>query len=545
MLCVNGVSVKYGDNEALKPTNFEAKSGEILGLIGADGAGKSSLLNAVAGVQEFSGEITLYAHRYKTTKESEPIKNKIALMPQGLGISLYKTLSIKEHIDFHCSIKEIKRDAEFEGYLKRLLLMAGLERFLDRKAGDLSGGMMQKLSLVCTLLAKPSLLLLDEPTTGVDPVSRKELWEIIRGLVRSEGIICVASTAYMGEASTFDRLLLFDKGEIISTGDFDSLVGSVADFTYADDGILRDGSIAINGFLYALGSLELPKKEPNLESVFFVRSLKEGRTIPKIHFSNDGENGDFSSKTVLKALSLTKKFGQFVANDSVSLDLNSGEILGLIGANGAGKTTFIKMLLGLLPTDGGELWMLGKNIKSANDRTILKGHIGYVSQRFALYKNLTVFENLEYFAKMHGMKKEEYSYALDELVRVLELKPILHRFLGELVMGMNQRVSLACALIHSPKVLFLDEPTSGVDVIARAIFWEILKELKIKKNISILITTHYMSEADFCDRVAILQDGKKVADDTLQNLYAAHSGAKNFEDIFFEIFGKNESAVKA
>ena len=194
----------------------------------------------------------------------------------------------------------------------------------------------------------------------------------------------MASTAYMGEASTFDRLLLFDKGEIISTGDFDSLVGSVADFTYADDGILRDESIAINGFLYALGSLELPKKEPNLESVFFVRSLKEGRTIPKIHFSNDGENGDFSSKTVLKALSLTKKFGQFVANDSVSLDLNSGEILGLIGANGAGKTTFIKMLLGLLPTDGGELWMLGKNIKSANDRTILKGHIGYVSQRFAL-----------------------------------------------------------------------------------------------------------------------------------------------------------------
>ena len=325
---------------------------------------------------------------------------------------------------------------------------------------------MQKLSLVCTLFAKPSLLLLDEPTTGVDPVSRKELWEIIRGLVRSEGIICVASTAYMGEASTFDRLLLFDKGEIISTGDFDSLVGSVADFTYADDGILRDGSIAINGFLYALGSLELPKKEPNLESVFFVRSLKEGRTIPKIHFSNDGENGDFSSKTVLKALSLTKKFGQFVANDSVSLDLNSGEILGLIGANGAGKTTFIKMLLGLLPTDGGELWMLGKNIKSANDRTILKGHIGYVSQRFALYKSLTVFENLEYFAKMHGMKKEEYSYALDELVRVLELKPILHRFLGELVMGMNQRVSLACALIHSPKVLFLDEPNSGVDEIA-------------------------------------------------------------------------------
>jgi ribosome-dependent ATPase len=259
-----------------------------------------------------------------------------------------------------------------EAIARETAMELGLERFLDRKAGNLSGGMMQKLSLVCTLLAKPSLLLLDEPTTGVDPVSRKELWEIIRGLVRSEGIICVASTAYMGEASTFDRLLLFDKGEIISTGDFDSLVGSVADFTYADDGILRDGSIAINGFLYALGSLELPKKEPNLESVFFVRSLKEGRTIPKIHFSNDGENGDFSSKTVLKALSLTKKFGQFVANDSVSLDLNSGEILGLIGANGAGKTTFIKMLLGQRCGGGGRVitrspplkfWMLCLSLK--------------------------------------------------------------------------------------------------------------------------------------------------------------------------------------
>lgn len=542
MLKINGVNVRYKENEALKPVSFEAKSGEILGLIGADGAGKSSLLNAIAGVLEFGGEITLYEKSYKNTKEAENVKGKIALMPQGIGISLYKTLTIKEHIDFHCSIKEIKRDDEFGLYLKRLLSMAGLERFLDRKAGNLSGGMMQKLSLVCTLLSKPSLLLLDEPTTGVDPVSRKELWEIIKELVKSERIICVASTAYMGEASTFDRLILFDKGEIISSGDFDTLVGSARDFTYVDDGIWRDGCIAINGFLYSMEPLPLLKKEPNLESVFFVRSLKEGRVIPKIHFSGNGENGESLEKTLLKAVSLTKKFGSFIANDNVSLDLNSGEILGLIGANGAGKTTFIKMLLGLLPIDGGELWMLGQNIKSAKDRTLLKAHIGYVSQRFALYKNLTVFENLEYFAKMHGMKKEEYTYALDELVRVLELKPILNRFLEELPMGMNQRVSLACALIHSPKVLFLDEPTSGVDVTARAIFWEILKELKIKKNISILITTHYMSEADFCDRVAILQDGKKVADDTLQNLYAMHSKANNFEDIFFEIFGKNESA---
>lgn len=542
MLKINGVSVRYKENEALKPVSFEAKSGEILGLIGADGAGKSSLLNAIAGVLEFGGEITLYEKSYKNTKEAESVKGKIALMPQGIGISLYKTLTIKEHIDFHCSIKEIKRDDEFGLYLKRLLSMAGLERFLDRKAGNLSGGMMQKLSLVCTLLSKPSLLLLDEPTTGVDPVSRKELWEIIKELVKSERIICVASTAYMGEASTFDRLILFDKGEIISSGDFDTLVGSARDFTYVDDGIWRDGCIAINGFLYSMEPLPLLKKEPNLESVFFVRSLKEGRVIPKIHFSGNGENGESLEKTLLKAVSLTKKFGSFIANDNVSLDLNSGEILGLIGANGAGKTTFIKMLLGLLPIDGGELWMLGQNIKSAKDRTLLKAHIGYVSQRFALYKNLTVFENLEYFAKMHGMKKEEYVYALDELVRVLELKPILNRFLEELPMGMNQRVSLACALIHSPKVLFLDEPTSGVDVTARAIFWEILKELKIKKNISILITTHYVSEADFCDRVAILQDGKKVADDTLQNLYAAHNKANNFEDIFFEIFGKNESA---
>jgi len=540
MLEVKNVSVKYGDNVALKPVSFIAKSGEILGLIGADGAGKSSLLNAIAGVQSFSGEISLYDYRYKSPLEAEKIKGNVALMPQGIGLILYKTLTIKEHIEFHCAIKEIKRDAAFEEYLQKLLKMAGLERFLDRKAGALSGGMMQKLCLVCTLIGKPSLLLLDEPTTGVDPLSRKELWEIIRELVKREKIICVASTAYMAEASTFDRLILFDKGEIVSQGDFASLVSTAKDYTYKDDGILRENTIAINGYLYSLQKLPLPPKEPNLESLFFIRSLQERKCIPQINFLEEDGVEEFFGETVLKANSLTKKFGSFVANDKVSLDLKSGEILGLIGANGAGKTTFIKMLLGLLPLDGGELSMLDKKIKSADDRTTLKKHIGYVSQRFALYKNLTVKENLEYFAKMHGMKKEEYTFAMDELVRVLELKPILGRFLQELPMGMNQRISLACALIHSPKVLFLDEPTSGVDVLARAVFWEILRELKAKKHISILITTHYMSEADFCDRVAILQDGVKVADDSVQNLYAAHPKANSFEDIFFEIFSRND-----
>lgn len=543
MLEVKNVGVKYGDNIALKPVSFVAKSGEILGLIGADGAGKSSLLNAIAGVQSFSGEICLHDYRYKSPSQAEKIKSDIALMPQGIGLILYKTLTIKEHIDFHCAIKEIKRDAAFEEYLQKLLKMAGLERFLDRKAGALSGGMMQKLCLLCTLIAKPSLLLLDEPTTGVDPVSRKELWEIIRELVKVEKIICIASTAYMAEASTFDRIMLFDKGEIVSEGDFESLVSTAKEYTYKDDDIRRESTIAINGYLYSLQKLSLPQKEPNLESVFFVRSLQQQKCIPQINFKEQDGAEEFFGETVLKASSLTKKFGSFIANDKVSLDLKSGEILGLIGANGAGKTTFIKMLLGLLPLDGGELSMLDKKIKSADDRTMLKKHIGYVSQRFALYKNLTVKENLEYFAKMHGMKKEEYRFAMDELVRVLELEPILGRFLQELPMGMNQRISLACALIHSPKVLFLDEPTSGVDVLARAVFWEILRELKAKKHISILITTHYMSEADFCDRVAILQDGVKVADDTVQNLYAAHPRAECFEDIFFDIFSRNDKGA--
>ncbi len=539
MLEVKNVSVTYGKNIALKPVSFEAKSGEILGLIGADGSGKSSLLNAIAGVQDFDGEIELYKYKYSSPYTAERVKGDIALMPQGIGLILYKTLTIKEHIDFFCAIKEISRDQAFEEYLARLLGMAGLEKFLDRKAGALSGGMMQKLCLVCTLLGKPKMLLLDEPTTGVDPVSRRELWNIIDELVKNEGIICVASTAYMGEASSFDRLLLFEGGQIVSGGDFASLAQTVEEYTYEDDGIKRDDTIAINGFLYSLDKLSLPKKEPTLESVFFVRTLEEKKEIPKISFKEDSNPDAAFGDSILSAQELTKRFGSFVANDSVSLELKSGEILGLIGANGAGKTTFIKMLLGLLPIDGGGLSMLGQQIKSASDRTMLKAHIGYVSQRFALYKNLTVGENLEYFAKMHGMKKDEYRSAIDELVRVLELGHLSGRFLSELPMGINQRVSLACALIHSPKVLFLDEPTSGVDVVARAVFWDILRELKNKKHISILITTHYMSEADFCDRVAILQDGKKVADDTLQNLYTAHPSASDFEDIFFEIFGRN------
>ncbi len=539
MLEVKNVSVSYGKSVALKPVSFEAKSGEILGLIGADGSGKSSLLNAIAGVQSFGGEINLYGHKYVSPKTCEKIKGDIALMPQGIGLILYKTLTIQEHIDFFCAIKEVKKDKAFEAYLARLLDMSGLERFLDRKAGALSGGMMQKLCLVCTLIGKPKLLLLDEPTTGVDPVSRRELWNIISDLVKNEGIICVASTAYMGEASSFDRLLLFEDGEIVSGGDFASLTDTVREFTYEDDGIKRENTIAINGFLYSLERLELPKKEPTLESVFFARTLKEHKVIPKISFKEDADGKDGFGDVILSAENLTKRFGLFVANDNVSLELKSGEILGLIGANGAGKTTFMKMLLGLLPIDEGELSILGQKIKSASDRTMLKAHIGYVSQRFALYKNLTVGENLEYFAKMHGMKKDEYRFAIDELMRVLELGHLSERFLSELPMGINQRVSLACALVHSPKVLFLDEPTSGVDVVARAVFWDILGELKNKRHISILITTHYMSEADFCDRVAILQDSKKVADDTLQNLYTSHPSASDFEDIFFEIFGTN------
>ncbi len=536
LLEVQRVTVRYKDHVAIRDASLQAHKGEILGFIGADGAGKSSLMHAIAGVGHFSGEIRFEDHLYHSPKEAESIKNRIGLMPQGIGLVLYKNLSVEEHLKFFARIRNLREDEAFLSYRDRLLHMAGLSAFTDRLAGQLSGGMMQKLSLICTLLHRPKLLILDEPTTGVDPLSRLELWEILREIRKSEGTIALVSTAYMQEAAKMDRVYLFDEGEIIAQGKSRDLLDSVRPYTYAPSSCPQSARCIETGhFTYSLDPIPAEQKEPTLEALFFVNALQKGRPIPPIEVG-PRESDEPIPSVIMEARGLTKRFGDFVADDHIDMTLRRGEILGLLGANGAGKTTFIKMLLGLYPIDEGDLTLLGRPIRSARDRQELKARIGYVSQHFALYKDMTVRENLLYFASMHRIATSKARRLIARYARELGFESALDMLPGDLPLGINQRFSVAAALLHEPVVLFLDEPTSGVDAVARSQFWQMLQKLKVRWNIAILITTHYMSEAEFCDRVVLLRRGKKVADDTVEALYRRFPDAKNFEEIFLHFY---------
>ncbi len=440
-----------------------------------------------------------------------------------------------EHLDFFADIRRLRKDGAFRDYRRKLLRMAGLERFTDRPAGKLSGGMMQKLSLICTLLHHPKLLILDEPTTGVDPLSRLELWEILDGIRRGEGTVALVSTAYMQEAARMDRILLFDEGEIIATGTSRELLLDAAAHTYEPVPCPSHRCIRTGHYTYSLDPLDAPRKAPTLEALFFINALRKNKAIPQIEVT-PRENAEPIPEIVMEARGLTKRFGDFVADDHIDMELRGGEILGLLGANGAGKTTFMKMLLGLYPIDEGELTLLGRPIRSARDRRELKSRIGYVSRHFALYKDLTVRENLLYFTNMHRLPLSTAQERIARYADELGFAPYIDALPTDLPLGINQRFSLAAALLHEPVVLFLDEPTSGVDAIARNQFWQLLELLKERWGISILITTHYMSEAEFCDRVVLLKEGKKIADDTVENLHRRFPEAESFEEIFLRFY---------
>ena len=532
---VKDVTVSYKKKVALKEASLNANSGEIIGFIGADGAGKSSLMHAIAGVLRFKGEITYNGYLYHSPKEAEKIKPHIGLMPQGIGLVLYDTLTVGEHLQFFADLRGLKQDDTYQKYRDRLLHMAGLSAFTDREAGKLSGGMMQKLSLICTLLHRPKLLILDEPTTGVDPLSRLELWEILDTIRKEEGSIILVSTAYMQEAAKMDRVMLFDEGEIIARGTSGELIDSIRPYVYEKVPCPANECLTFDGRTYALEALNASPAEPTLEGLFFVNALQKKKPLSKIEMVERSEAVEIP-EIVMEAKGISKYFGDFVANDHVDMELKRGEILGLLGANGAGKTTFIKMLLGLYPIDEGELMLLGKPIQSGKDRRGLKSKIGYVSQHFALYKDMTVRENLLYFANMHKIPMNTALERIRRYAKELGFEEYMDELPTSLPLGVNQRFSIAAALLHEPVILFLDEPTSGVDTIARAQFWEILKKLKEKWGISILITTHYMSEAEYCDRVVLLKGGKKIADDTLANFYTSNPNAETFEDIFLTYY---------
>jgi len=491
------VSHAYGQVAALAGVGLELPGGSICGLIGPDGVGKSTLLGLIAGVRQIqSGQVEVLGQDLRQRRGRDAVVERIAYMPQGLGRNLYPSLSIRENLDFFGRLFGQDRLTRATR-IAELTRATGLAPFLDRPAMNLSGGMKQKLGLCCALIHEPDLLILDEPTTGVDPLSRRRFWELMDRLrQRRPSLSVLVSTAYMEEAARFDVLVAMDAGRILAQG-------SRAD-------------------------LQARTGEADLESLFvaLLPAEKRGghRRLVVPPRAADGEG-----PPLIRAQGLSRRFGDFVAVDQVSLDIHRGEIFGFLGSNGCGKTTTMRMLTGLLPVSSGQAWVFGQPVE-AEDAS-LRQRLGFMSQSFSLYGELSVRRNLDLHARLFRLPPGEIPARIRDLVERFDLVPYLEARAEELPLGVRQRLSLAVAVIHQPELLILDEPTSGVDPIARDRFWEQLIALSRDQGVTLFISTHFMNEAERCDRLSLMHAGRVLAQGTPADLKAAQ-GAATLEDAF-------------
>ncbi len=545
---VRGFGKHYGKQMAVDSIDLIIQKGDIYGLIGPDGAGKSSLMKAIAGVLSYErGSVDVFGIRIDSEAAAEKIKARIGFMPQGLGLNLYAQLSVEENIDFFAQLRGVAADLLIERKHK-LLAMTRLDQFLDRPVKQLSGGMKQKLGLVCTLIHAPELVILDEPTTGVDPVSRRDFWAILAELLRDQGITALVSTAYMDEAARFFRLSLMYNGQILAEGDPDKVrkmvsgclvkvkvkpqiealnrlkaqslqveaVGSTLRIFVSTESI-EDAIKQIKTSLEGLIISEIHAGETTLEDTF-VALMKQGHLtnepiiLKENTALNSTFNNNFNNKIAIDAQGLIRNFGDFRAVDNVSFQVLQGEIFGLLGANGAGKTTVIKMLTGILQPTEGKGHVAGVDMRHALQT--LKECIGYVSQAFSLYQDMTVVENIRLYARIYAIPRSQIKQRIDWVIEMAGLQGVEDHLAGKLAMGIRQRLALGCALVHQPRVLFLDEPTSGVDPVGRRRFWDILVQMALTEQVAILVTTHYMSEAEHCDHLALMHAGRIIVDAT-------------------------------
>ena len=478
----------------------------MVGLIGPDGVGKSSLMALVAGARKIQeGRVEVLGGDMADAGFRRETCPRIAYMPQGLGKNLYPTLSVFENADFFARLFGLGRSAA-KGRIAELLDSIGLGRFPGRPAGKLSGGMKQKLCLVCALIHDPDLLILDEPTTGVDPLSRRQFWELV-DRIRADrpGMSVLVSTAYMEEAARFDWLVAMFAGKVVGTGTPAELP-------------VRTGTRSLEEAFIAL----LPEE------------MRQGHKELVVPPRPPGEQ-----EVIIEAHGLTQKFGDFVAVDHVSMRIERGEIFGFLGANGCGKSTTMKMLCGLLPATSGQAWLFGESI-DANDIGVRR-KIGYMSQAFSLYSELTVRQNLVLHAQLFDVPKAEIPERVEETAARFGLDEIMEALPDSLPLGQRQRLQLAVALIHKPDLLILDEPTSGVDPVARDVFWEHLIELSRRDKVTIFITTHFINEAQRCDRISLMSAGKVLVVDTPAGVVERRH-AKTLEEAFI---GYLEDAQKA
>ncbi|MDU4982318.1 MAG: ATP-binding cassette domain-containing protein [Campylobacter ureolyticus] len=507
---------KFKNTIAINNISFEVKSGLITGLVGPDGAGKTTLLRLLVGLMKpTSGSLEVLG--FKMPNSSQEFLSSIGYMPQNFG--LYEELSCYENLKLYATLQDIQNQND---RINELLEFTKLAPFKNRFAKNLSGGMKQKLALSCALIRKPKLLLLDEPGVGVDPIARKELWNMTKEL-QKDGITVIWATSYQDEANLCDEVIMLNEGEILLHENPQNakkilknrvfLINIDDKKTYLDtlksNPNILDASILGDDIKFSIkknAKFEIPKNaktiEPSFEDLFL--DLLNPKNIKISSLKTDILKSD---KPVIQAINLTKKFGDFTATNNINFSVNSGEIFGLLGPNGAGKSTTFKMLCGLLKPTSGKALVLGQDLYEKAQET--KQKIGYMAQKFSLYQNLNLTDNLDFFAGIYGLKGKQKKEKIDQMIETFEFKKYLKSTVLELPLGIKQRLSLACAIMHEPSVLFLDEPTSGVDSVTRREFWTHINTLS-KNGVSVMVTTHLMDEAELCDKIMIIYKGKDI-----------------------------------
>ena len=539
----------------LNDITFEAAEGELTALVGADGAGKTTLMRIAAGIlAPQSGTVSVLGEKIQVGEAAA--QSLIGYMPQKFG--LYEDLSVMENFLLYADLFGLG-EKERETRFAELLAMTDLTKFTARPAGKLSGGMKQKLGLACALLNRPRLLLLDEPSVGVDPLSRRELWTILKKNVGPGKMSAVVATTYMDEASLCDNVLLLEKG-VLHLKAAPAVIASAAagrtclvsrtgvklrnlQAALTDDRERVLDAVPSAGGVHVLLSDDVTPDDlaavypecrvtatvPQLEDGYLVhRALCLGRTKPDAGLSGEKAAGSVADP-VIRARNIVRRFGTFTAVDKTSFDVHPGEIFGLLGPNGAGKTTTFRMLCGLIDVTEGELTVAGSDVRES--RTEARRRLGYMSQKFSLYGTLSVRENLEFFAGAYGLRKQEAAARIDELLTAFDLVRVRHRSADSLSGGVKQRLAMAAALLHRPAILFLDEPTSGADVPTRRQFWRWMTELA-KNGTTIIVTTHFMEEAQYCDRLIIQDAGKTIIAGTPE---AVRAGAPSMDAAFIRV----------